>query len=83
MLAGFSYLLFNAVSLGCILFLADLWLPQTIDRSLWPPLSWPLAAAIDLCLIALFGLQRADDHERGVRNARPDQRRQRGDGESV
>jgi methanethiol S-methyltransferase len=57
LIAGSAYLLFNAVSLGCLLFLADLWLPQTIDRSIWPLLPWPHAAAIDIGLLVLFGLQ--------------------------
>lgn len=57
LLAGFAYMLFNVVSLGCFLFLANLWLPHGIDRGLWPALPWPVAAAIDLGLIVLFGLQ--------------------------
>lgn len=55
--AGFAYLSSNAASLACMLFLAGPWLPFGIDRSIWPPLPWPAAAAIDLALIVLFGLQ--------------------------
>ena len=55
--AGFAYLLFNAASIACLLFLANLWLPFGIDRSVWPALPWPAAAATDLALITLFGLQ--------------------------
>lgn len=51
------YLLLNLVALLLVLFVADLWLPQSIDRSIWPPLPPLLAAAIDIGLIALFGLQ--------------------------
>lgn len=55
--AGFAYLLFNAVSIALLLFLANLWLPFGIDRSIWPVLSWPAAAAVNVALIVLFGLQ--------------------------
>ena len=56
--AGFAYLCFNIVSAVLALFLAGLWLPITVDASiLWPPQSPWLAGAIDLGLIALFGLQ--------------------------
>lgn len=51
------YLLLHLVALLLVLFVADLWLPQSIDRSIWPPLPPLPAAAIDIGLIALFGLQ--------------------------
>lgn len=57
LLGGFAYLLSNAVSLGCLLFLANLWLPTTVDQSPWPALPWPLAALMDVGLLVLFGLQ--------------------------
>ncbi|MEK9970082.1 MAG: isoprenylcysteine carboxylmethyltransferase family protein [Ferrovibrio sp.] len=55
--AGFAYLCFNLVSVALALFLAGLWLPFTVDASIWPSLSPWHAGAIDLGLIALFGLQ--------------------------
>lgn len=57
LLSGFAYLLINAVSAACFLFLADLWLPQTIDRGIWPAMPWLPAAVIDTGLLVLFGLQ--------------------------
>lgn len=57
LLGGLAYLMMGAVSLACALLLADLWLPQTIDRGIWPSLAWPAAAAIDAALLAQFGLQ--------------------------
>lgn len=59
----FAYLCFNLVAGALALFLtglpqiAGLALPITVDASIWPPLSPWLAGAIDLGLIALFGLQ--------------------------
>lgn len=59
----FAYLCFNLVSGALALFLtglpqiAGVALPITVDASIWPPLSPWLAGAIDLGLIALFGLQ--------------------------
>jgi protein-S-isoprenylcysteine O-methyltransferase Ste14 len=61
--AAFAYLCFNFVSGALALFLtglpqiAGVALPITVDASIWPPLSPWLAGAIDLGLIALFGLQ--------------------------
>lgn len=57
LIAAVAYLVINAVSLACFLFLADLWLPQTINRGIWPPLPWLPAAAADIALLVLFGLQ--------------------------
>lgn len=36
-------------------FIAGLWLPATVDRG--PRLTWPLAAGLDLLLLALFAMQ--------------------------
>jgi protein-S-isoprenylcysteine O-methyltransferase Ste14 len=61
--AGFAYLGFNLVSAALALFLtglpriAGMDLPVTVDASVWPLLPPWLAAAIDLGLVALFGLQ--------------------------
>ncbi len=55
--AGFAYLCFNAISLFLALFLANLWLPFSIDHMPWPLLPALPAATIDIGLIALFGLQ--------------------------
>lgn len=55
--SGLAYLMFIAVSLGCVFFLGNLWLPHSIDRGLWPALPWLPAAAIDAGLLVLFGLQ--------------------------
>lgn len=62
--ALFAYLCFNLVSGALALFLtglpeiAGIALPITVDASIWPTVSSPwLAGAIDLGLIALFGLQ--------------------------
>lgn len=61
--AAFAYLCFNLVTAALALFLtglpqlAGVELPITVDASIWPPLSPWLSGAIDLGLIALFGLQ--------------------------
>ncbi|QDO96870.1 isoprenylcysteine carboxylmethyltransferase family protein [Ferrovibrio terrae] len=61
--AAFAYLCFNLVTGALALFLTGLpeiagfKLPITVDSSIWPPLSPWLAGAVDLGLIALFGLQ--------------------------
>lgn len=55
--AGFAYLCFGIVVTAQALFLVGLWGPMHVDASIWPPLSPWLAAAIDIGLIALFGLQ--------------------------
>lgn len=54
--AWLCYALFNLVSLGFAAFLADLWLPHSVNGEFWhSPL--PVALGVDLCLIALFGVQ--------------------------
>ena len=65
--AGFAYLCFIAVATVLALFIADLGLPPSIDRSLWAPLPALPAAAIDLALIALFGLQHSVMARQGVK----------------
>jgi protein-S-isoprenylcysteine O-methyltransferase Ste14 len=61
--AVFAYLCFNLVCAALALFLiglpqiAGVEVPITVDASIWPPLSPWLAGAIDVGLIALFGLQ--------------------------
>ena len=46
---------FAAVSLYCVLFLANLLVPRSIDRG--PAVAWPVAVAVDLALLALFSAQ--------------------------
>ena len=46
---------FAAVSLYSILFLANLLVPRSIDRG--PVADWPVAVAVDLALLGLFGAQ--------------------------
>jgi len=46
---------FAATSLYCVLFLADVLVPRTIDRG--PSVSWPVAVAVDLALVGLFAAQ--------------------------
>lgn len=61
---AFAYLCFNLVSVALALFLtglpeiAGIALPISVDATIWPAVSSPwLAGAIDLGLIALFGVQ--------------------------
>ncbi len=54
--AVLAYLLFFATFLYLVAFVGDLpWVPVSVDRG--PTSPWPLAAVIDLGLIALFGVQ--------------------------
>lgn len=56
MFSLFAYTAANVASVALILFMADLWLPQTVNGGLWS--AQPLVAVlVDLGLIALFGLQ--------------------------
>lgn len=49
------YASFQTVVVWLVLFLANLWLPRSVDQG--PEMSLPAALAVDLGLIALFGLQ--------------------------
>ena len=65
---GVAYLIFFATFLYLIAFVGDLpGVPRTVDRG--PASGWPQALAIDLALIALFGLQHSVMARQGFKRA--------------
>jgi protein-S-isoprenylcysteine O-methyltransferase Ste14 len=56
--AGMAYAVANVTLISTALFLTGLLPSLSVDRGLWPaPLGWPAAAAVDIALVLLFGLQ--------------------------
>lgn len=68
--AGLAYAVANVVLVATAAFLTGLdWLPQSVDRSLWPDAALPVALLIDAGLILLFGLQHSVMARRGFKQS--------------